>query len=361
MFTDGPSDLNSSILNSSDKQGEITIDTFYYIIAGHIYFQALASGVQFNLFDILESQGPLTKEQIAEKLGIEDQPCRILLLTLATIGLLHLNDQKYSNSNVSRTYLVDSSPVQLKNVIKWQHFINYKAMYHFHESVVANKNLGLSEFTGTEPTLYQRLVHSPQLEMIFQMAMQDISRQAQMYLVENVDFSKVKYLVDVGGGNGSNIIKLAQQYPHLRASVFDSPSVCKIAQANIAKSGMVNRLSTVNGDCFIDAFPQDADCILFCHFFTIWSKDKLLELLTKTFSTLKSGGRVMIFNMMQNNSGVGPLSAAMGSPYFLTLATGTGMLYSWNEYRGLFEKAGFSDIQSQELPMDHGAIWGFKP
>lgn len=67
-----------------------------------------------------------------------------------------------------------------------------------------------------------------------------------------------------------------------------------------------------------------------------------------------------IFNMMQNNSENGPLSAAMGSPYFLALATGEGMLYCWKDYIKWFRAAGFTNIRTSQLPMDHGIIVGEK-
>ena len=69
----------------------------------------------------------------------------------------------------------------------------------------------------------------------------------------------------------------------------------------------------------------------------------------------------MIFNMMQNDDRSGPLSAALGSPYFLTLATGKGMLYTWAEYTALFEQAGFVGVEQIQLPVDHGVIIGYKP
>jgi len=46
----------------------------------------------------------------------------------------------------------------------------------------------------------------------------------------------------------------------------------------------------------------------------------------------------------------------MGSPYFLTLATGKGMLYTWNEYMQWMKDAGFATVTRQVLPRDHGLI-----
>ena len=163
-----------------------------------------------------------------------------------------------------------------------------------------------------------------------------------------------------GGGNGTNIIALARKYPHLKATVFDSPSVCNIARENIKKAGLGKRLDATPGNCFIDPFPPGADCLLFGHFFTIWSEERNQELLRKCFEALPKGGRVIIFNMMQNNEENGPISTAIGSPYFLTLATGEGMLYTWREYQSWTKKAGFADVKTLKLPRDHGAIIGIK-
>lgn len=170
----------------------------------------------------------------------------------------------------------------------------------------------------------------------------------------------MKFLIDVGGGNGSNIIRLAKKFPHLKAAVFDLPSVCAIAEKNIAENGLSSRLSVIPGNCFQDELPRDADCFLFCHFFTIWSKQEDELLLKKAHRALAPGGRAMIFKMMQNNDEDGPLLAAMGSPYFLTLATGRGMLYTWNEYETMFKNAGFARVEHKKLPVDHGVIWGTK-
>jgi hypothetical protein len=338
------------------------IDRFRLVLGGHIYFQTLSAAVQLDLFSLLDENGPMTEQQLCSKLGIAEQPCRILLLGLASIELIQRDNAGiYRNTYVATKYFARSSNRNLINIVKWQHFINYKAMYHFHDALLSGKNVGLKEFPGEEPYLYGRLAHQPPLEKIFQDAMEEISRQASENFSRYVDLSSVKFLVDVGGGNASNIMTIARVNPHLKAAVFDSPTVCGIATANIAKNGLSDRLSALQGDCFKDAFPPQADAILFCHFFTIWSLEENLTLLKRAFASLPPGGRAMIFNMMQDDDRSGPLSAALGSPYFLTLATGKGMLYSWAEYQELFRQAGFINITTQKLPVDHGVIVGYKP
>ena len=332
----------------------------YHLIGGHIYFQTVSAAVQLDLFTLLARRGPLTRPQLAEALHLEEKPLRILLLGCVTLGLLRRRGPAYANTRLADQMLNRDRRRNIAAIVLWQHFINYRAMQHFHEALLANRNVGLREFTGNEPTLYQRLAHDPALEKVFQDAMEAISLQANHLLVEALDFQSCRHVLDVGGGNGTNIIRLGQCYPHLKADVFDFPSVCAIAREKIQSAGLADRLGAVPGNCFEDEFPAGVDCILFCHFMTIWSEEKNRALLQKAYRALAPGGRVVVFNQMQHDTEDGPLSAALGSPYFLTLATGEGMLYTWNEYEQWMRDAGFPRVLRRSLIRDHGLIVGIK-
>jgi ubiquinone/menaquinone biosynthesis C-methylase UbiE len=334
------------------------------ILGGHHFFQTLSAAVQLDLFSLLSRKPRLTRAQIANSLGIEEKPARILLLGCTALGLIKKSGKTYTNSVLAEKHLTREAPGNSIPIVLWQHHINYRSMYRFCDALKANRNVGLEEFPGDEPTLYQRLVHQPALEKIFQEAMDSISQQANQLLAKFVDFSHVKNLLDVGGGSGENIITLSKKYLKMRASVFDSPTVCKIAQDKIKAAGLSNRLGAVPGNCFMDEFPPGFDCILFAHFFTIWSEQKDLMLLKKCYRALPKGGSVVLFNMMQTDNEDGPLTAAMGSPYFLTLATGEGMLYTMKEYANWMKEAGFKTVKKYPLPTDlptgHGVVIGIK-
>jgi hypothetical protein len=95
--------------------------------------------------------------------------------------------------------------------------------------------------------------------------------------------------------------------------------------------------------------------------FTIWSLERGLTLLKKTHSVLPNGGSVLLFNMMADDDDSGPISTALGSPYFLAIATGTGMLHPWKDYESILEEAGFSRKERiSNLPLNHGVLVGTK-
>ncbi len=335
------------------------LERMYLICAGHIYFETLHAAIELGVFELLATRPNLTADDIAVGIGIEQKPARILLLGCVSLGLLKKRASRYRITGLAKRLFVSDAPRSIVPIIRWQHHINYRPMACFAEALRANRNVGLDEYAGDEPTLYERLAHVPEHEAIFQDAMKAISVQANRLLADHVDFSRFRHVVDVGGGNGANLINLAKAFPHLRGTVFDSPSVCRIAEANIAKHGLSDRIATVAGNCFTDPFPE-ADCVLFCHFMTIWSREKNTALLRKARASIPGAGAVLVFNMMQHDDGTGPLSASMGSPYFLTLATGEGMLYTWSEYAQWMRDAGFSDVRRLKLIMDHGVIIGTK-
>lgn len=348
-------------VESVDRTEQADTNDFIKVFGGHILFQTLYAAVEFDLFTKLSKHKRLSLSQISKELGIKNQPARILLLGLTSSGLVKRGeDGQYFNSHVAELALTSHSPKNLISYVKLQHHVMYKGMFHLVDAMREYKNVGLKEFAGDEGTLYQRIAHNPALKQMFQDAMHELSVHANEELVKAVDFSDTRFLVDVGGGDGTNIIELAKHYDRLTAAVFDLPEMCPITEKKLAESGLGNRLRAVGGNCFEDDFPVGADCYLFSHFCTIWSAEKNKVLFKKAFDALPRNGKIVIFNMMQEDDETGPLTAALGSPYFLAIATGEGMLYTWSEYEKWLEEAGFAEMKRIRLPRDHGVIVGRK-
>lgn len=339
---------------------EITFDDLALIAGGHTAFQLLWAGINLGVFDILSKTPGLKFQEITGLIGIEPQPGQILLRGLATLKLIIKEENSFRNSKVVQELLTKDSPNNMIDILGWQHHIVYPAEIDFVEALKTNSNIGLRHFPGNEDNLYARIAHDPKLEKVFHDAMSSLSRSANQLLTEKVDFSHTHHLVDAGGGDGTNAIALAKSQPHLSLTVFDAPTVCKLAKKKIAAAGMSDRVFTHEGDFFKTEFPHDIDGIIYSHMLTIWSPEKNINLLKRSYEALPKGGRLYIFNMMANDDGVGPMAAALGSPYFLTIATGEGMLYSWHDYENFLTQAGFIQAERHELPRNHGVIVGIK-
>jgi cyclopropane fatty-acyl-phospholipid synthase-like methyltransferase len=199
------------------------------------------------------------------------------------------------------------------------------------------------------------------LEKVFQNAMSALSLKTYDALLKVYDFSKFKHILDVGGGVGTNAVSLVKNNPSLHATVFDMPSICGMAKANIHQLGFDDRVNVHAGNFLKDPFPEGADGIIFNHIMPIWSEEHNLDLLQKSYQALPKGGAVFIFNMMSSDDDTGPLTPAFGSLYFLTIATGEGMLYRWKDYISWLKQAGFQKIERiDHLPLHHGLLIGKK-
>lgn len=341
---------------------ELDWERLVLIAGGHTAFQLLWAGVELGLYDKLSARPSQTLEQLAQSLGLERQPARILLIGLTALGVIRLEKGAYCNAKVTEDRMVSGKPGYVAPILGWQAHIVYPGMMDFVASLKENRNVGLGRFAGSEPTLYERLTHDKQLEKVFQDSMSGLSRQANQFLPKAMDFGRYRHVVDAGGGDGTNAMAIARAYPNLKASVFDSASVCEHARKNIAEAGMSGRVGTWEGNFFDAPFPPGTDCVVYCHILTIWSMERNRALLKRTFDALPEGGAVVIFNMMGDDDDRGPLSTALGSPYFLAIATGEGMLHPWKDYEAALREVGFKQTVrlDQGLPIDHGILVGIK-
>jgi len=350
-------------LQIEKKNNEITNDEFMLLVQGHAAFQLLWAGVQFKVFDILaEGKSKTTYNSLLAKTGLKKIPAKILVDGLLTLKLITRQAKTHilKNAKTIEPFLVAKSPVNWLGVLGWQKHIVYPASIDFVESLKTNKNIGLQHFPGKGNTLYERLVSHPALEKIFQDAMQSLSDSANHYLIEQINLKKFKHLLDFGGGNGTNAIRIAKKNPKLKLTVFDMPSICKRATINIKKNKLSNRISVLPGSMFNTTLPNNVDCVLYSHIVTIWSPEKNIQLFKRIFDILPAGGQILVFSTLGNDNGIGPITTALGSVYFQTIATGEAMIYSKSEVSDFLKRAGFKKTKEVSLPLDHTLCIGTK-
>ena len=334
-------------------------ESLVLIMGGHSAFQLCWAGTQLNIFDNLYKSS-LTYDELKEKTKIDDRPFRILITGLMTLKMLEHDGDKLKNANIVNEMLVREVDYNWVDALGWQNYIVYPGQVDFLESLKTNTNIGLRHFPGDADNLYSRISHDPFLEKTFQDSMASLSKSANNILLENIDLNHSNHIMDAGGGNGTNMIAFANKFSHLKCTVFDSESVCRIASDNISKNNLNSRIDIHPGNLFETEFPSGIDTVLLSHMLTIWSKEKNIQLLKKIYDHLPIGGKVIIFNMMGNDNMIGPMTTALGSPYFISIATGEGMLYTWSEVKEFITIAGFKIDNVQTLPKDHGLIVGIK-
>lgn len=325
----------------SDDSRTNQIGPLRELFYAHYRFQFLSAACEFGLFELLGREPGLTRQEIADRLEIENQPARILLLGATSAGLLRKDGDRYYNSPVSEPLAgkLDDVPAAF---VPWEQHVNYRPMAWFYESLKQNTNVGLQRaIPGDSPTLYGRLAQDPKLEKTFHNMMGSVSRLVAEELVQRLDLSGYTHLLDIGGGTAINATHLARRWPHLRVTIADLPTIAEAANEKIAALDLGDRVRAVGLDAFNDEFPKGCDAVLFGHFLEIWSIERNKELLAKAARAVQPGAGIFVVTPGADDDGTGPDLAAALSAYFLTVASGEGMVYTCAEYEEWFAEAGF--------------------
>ena len=130
---------------------------------------------------------------------------------------------------------------------------------------------------------------------------------------------------------------------------MDWAAVLEVAQQNAAAHGVSDRIHIKPGDAFEVDFGADYDVALVTNFLHHFDHATCTSFPAKVRRALKTGGRVVILEMVPNADRVTP---AIPARFSLTMLGGTpaGDAYTLDELRDQLEKAGFADVTSHPLP-----------
>jgi hypothetical protein len=335
-------------------------ERFELIVNGPALFNAVVTGLDFGIFGFLSQNPKSSFEEVAHFTGLRHDKLRPLLQALCATELVDKKEERYENSAVAEELLVSQGEDSWRHILfGWQQ-IYYPAFVHMTSALREGTNTALADYSGTEPSLYQRLAHDPERQAIFHAAMGAFSLRSMSGLLESPELASVHHLLDVGGNDGTTAFSLVTRYPEMRVTIFDLPSVTEAAGRTKAKEEG-QRIKLHPGDLFVDAFPRDNDAILFSHVLEIFSEEQILFLLAKAFEALPTGGKVLIYGFNVSDDERRGLYSARLSLYLNVLASGQGMAYPAKDWERWLRQVGFVRVTSSTgLPYEHGLNIGWK-
>ncbi len=131
-----------------------------------------------------------------------------------------------------------------------------------------------------------------------------LARQAQL--------QDTQVLLDVGGGTGIYSIACLQQFPKLRAVVWDRRSAQSRRRIR-AEHSVTDRLELIPGDMFHDPLPCSADAILLSNILHDWDVPECQRLIQRCVTGFNKSGQLLIHDVLLNDQLTGPLPIALYS------------------------------------------------
>ncbi|MFF0414207.1 methyltransferase [Kitasatospora sp. NPDC004745] len=339
----------STTAPSTTEQSATAMDELWKLVYTSFRFPFLHAALRLELFALLRERPGSTLDEIVAALGLEERAGHVLLLGCCAFDLVRKDGQAYYNT--AATDLVAGDPGEFMPVIvRYTHEMLYRPIGWLYESLVHNDNLGLHRelLAGSSATtLYERLAEDENLEKLFTAMMEHQSRSAVEDLVNALDLSPYRRVLDVGGGTGTNAIGFVRRWPDLRATILELPNVAKTANDRIAEVGLSERIRAVGTDVLQDELPTSHDCVLFSRFLEIWSPEQVRDLFERAYRALEPGGHLVIVTCAQEDDETGPVHAAFLSAYLHTVASPEGRTYTPREFEQWYTEAGFEPLDRQ--------------
>ena len=116
-------------------------------------------------------------------------------------------------------------------------------------------------------------------------------------VMEVHDFSGVKSICDVGGGQGTFLISLLKKYPRLKGIVADLPGAIAAAENAILKADLKNRCQAVAYD-FLEEAPPVCDTYFLVNMLHDWDDDICRRMLKSISSSMNADSRLWVVEFL---------------------------------------------------------------
>jgi hypothetical protein len=309
---------------------------------------------QLGLFPILAKE-PLAPKEAAEAIKISQRAASALLGVCTAWKLLQIRQGKYELTPVSEQHLLPGSPTYFGGALDYLMIANYPvySVESVKKAILTNRPQVYGGGEAWES-------HEAKAEMArgFTRAMHSMSMGPALAWPGAVNLSKSRMMLDIAGGSGAHCIGAVQRWPKLKATVFDLAPVCEVAAEIAQQHGLSLRIGTHVGDMWKDPFPT-ADVHFYSQIFHDWPPEKCALLSKKSFTSLPSGGRIIVHEMAMKNDRSGPGTVAAMSVAMMLWTE--GQQFTLPEISGILREAGFRNVRSKHTFDYFGVVTGEKP
>ncbi len=169
-------------------------------------------------------------------------------------------------------------------------------------------------------------------------------------------FARHRCVLDVGGGEGTFLLRVAQAVPSAQLCLFDLPAVADRARARFVAAGLGDRAQAVGGNFRLDPLPVGADLATLLRVAHDHDDATVHAVLRSIRACLAPGGHLLLAEPMAGAAGAEPMGAAYFGMYLL--AMGSGKARTADQLMAMVRAAGFDRVEllPSRIPLQVGLI-----
>lgn len=318
-----------------NEENEAVEEVMTRLCTGYSVTQMIYVVAALRIPDELD-QGARSAAELAQAVGCDARSLYRIMRALCALNVFReLEEKRFELTSLGAT-LKSSAPQKMRALA-----MSYGTPWWWgaYSKLIASVMTGNSAFKlahGME--LFEYLRQDQSASAIFHDNMEARTSQEALAVTEAFDFSSVRRIADVGGGQGVLALTIARANPGLSAVVFDQPSLRERARDAIAGADLQARCEFVEGD-FFEAISVSADLYCLKYILHDWLDDEAAQILHNCHHAMRGEGCLLVIERVLR-SGNRNLSDALFDVSMMALTGGTER--TENEYRALLARAGFT-------------------
>ena len=275
------------------SQGEDTMQPAHIMmnfVLGVPVGQMIGAAAELGIPRLLE-QGPLAAEDVARAVRAQPEPTYRLMRALATLGVLAEGaNRTFALTPVGECLLPDRpgsfDALAKLNTASWM-----SAAYARLVESLQTGHAGFDRAHGEG--LFPFLTARPAEQELFGRAMSTFSGMEVELVLGAYDFSRVRHVVDVGGGHGLLLSRVLAAAPEARGTLLDLPDVAKQAKTAFVDAALRARCEIIGGD-FFSLAPAGGDLYLLKHILHDWDDARATKILEAVSKAMAPGARLLV-------------------------------------------------------------------
>jgi ubiquinone/menaquinone biosynthesis C-methylase UbiE len=292
--------------------------------ASGVLVAAVRTGITARL-----AQGSATASEVAQDLGLDPLPTRLLLDCLRSAGHVTARRGRYRLSRGSRRWLDPASPLSVAGYVAG--VADYWPWWQgLEEATRTGKSSGSHEAPPGDPYWQRYLCGQRELARL---SAAEVARKLPLP-------GAPRRLLDIGGGHGGYSAALCRRYPELTATVLDLPGSAAVGREFIAEDGLSDRVRFRDGDATTADLGDGYDAVLCFNLVHHLEPAQAAALLGRVHAALNPGGTLAVLDVFAE-SGRRAAAHADVLALFVYLSSGA-QVHTPAQLAGWLREAGFA-------------------
>jgi hypothetical protein len=299
------------------------------ILTSSFLVQALHVVATLGVADQLAA-GPLTSDELAQRVGAKADPLRRVLRALAAAGIFALKGNHVELTPLAATLRTDVRG----SVNGMASILGAEFLWRAWGDLLHTVRTGETAFQHVHGRKFFNFVlEHPDLMAKFNHWMVETAAIQAEAILAAYDFSAFRSLADIGGGHGGLLREILRRHPSLKAVLFDMPAV-------VAAAPDLGEYVAKIGGSFFDEVPRGMDAYVLKYILHDWGDEDCVRILTNCRRAMADRAKIVVIDMIVPPGDYWHYSK-LSDLTMLVLNHG-GRERTRAEFEGLFERVGLS-------------------